>query len=216
MNEKNIMYNELISVFDKIAKKMNLDFQNGFLDDVFETDYCITRVDLPECSDDEIETCKMDWIHSKKDDFIYSVICELYPNVNHSNENYYEKFYDECFQYLIDKTFKNSSIKENYIMKYKVVDLEKTIEEKNIKKVDIDDIMNLYYYFYKDDNIGSYDMNTLLSEGYYYAQLEENYYTMCSFFSGELYIHDFNNLLDGIKWLVDDESYDESSILSDC
>ena len=99
---------------------------------------------------------------------------------------------------------------------YKVVDLSKTIEEKNIKKVDIDDIMNLYYYFYKDDNIGSYNMNTLLSEGYYYAQLEENYYTMCSFINEELYIHDFNNLLDGVKWLVDDESYDESSILSDC
>ena len=108
-----MMKNELIPVFDKIAKKMNLDFQNGFLDDVFETDYCITRVDLPECSDDEIETCKMDWIHSKKDDFIYSVICELYPNVYHSNENYYEKFYDECFQYLIDKTFKENNMK-NY------------------------------------------------------------------------------------------------------
>lgn len=99
---------------------------------------------------------------------------------------------------------------------YKVIDLNKTIEEFNIKQVDIDDIMNVYYYFYKDDNIGNYDKTTLLPQGLYYAQLEENYYTMCCFMNGELYIHDFNNLLDGVKWLVDDESYDQNSVMSDC
>ena len=99
---------------------------------------------------------------------------------------------------------------------YRVVDLNKTIEEFNIQKTKIDDIMNVYYYFYRDDNIGNYNQDTLLAQGLYYAQLEENYYTMCCFMDGELYIHDFNNLLDGVKWLVDDDSYNENSILSDC
>lgn len=107
MDKFNIMYNELIPVFDKIAEKMNIDFKNGFLDDDFETDYGITRTDLPECSEDEIEICKMDWIHSIKDNFIYYVIQELHHvGINDNLEKYYEKYYDMCFDYLIDKTFK--------------------------------------------------------------------------------------------------------------
>ena len=115
MNKNNIMYNELISVFDKIAEKMNLDFKNSFLDDNFETDYCITRPDLPECSEDEIEICKMDWIHSVKEKFLYAVIQELHSNeINSDNsEKYYEKYYDVCFDYLIDKTFEDHNQKIN-------------------------------------------------------------------------------------------------------
>lgn len=111
MNTNKILPNELLPVFDKIAQKMNLDFKNGFLDDVFETDYCITRPDLPECSEDEIETCKMDWIHSIKEDFLYYVVQELHSdkikdyNASKYYENYCEKYYDMCFNYLIDKTF---------------------------------------------------------------------------------------------------------------
>ena len=107
MNINKILPNELLPVFDKVAQKMNLDFKNGFLDDDFETDYCITRPDLPECTEDEIEICKMDWIHSIKEDFLYDVIQELHPNeINSDNsEKYYEKYYDNCFDYLIDKTF---------------------------------------------------------------------------------------------------------------
>lgn len=99
---------------------------------------------------------------------------------------------------------------------YRVTNLEETIQKFNIKKVNIDDIMNVYYYFYRNDNIGHYNQDTLLVQGLYYAQLEEHYYTMCCFMNGELYIHDFNNLLDGVKWLVDDDSYDEKSVLSYC
>lgn len=115
MNINKMLPNELLPVFDKIAKKMELDFKNGFLDDVFETDYCITRTDLPECSKDEIEICKMDWIHSIKEDFLYAVIEELHPNeINSDNsekywEKYWEKYYDDCFDYLINKTFENEN-----------------------------------------------------------------------------------------------------------
>lgn len=109
MEENYIIYNNFISVFDKIAQKLDIDFNNGFLDDDFETDYCITRPDLPECSEDEIEMCKMDWIHSIKENFLYSVIQELHPDkINDEDlEKYYEKYYDMCFDYLIDKTFEN-------------------------------------------------------------------------------------------------------------
>lgn len=106
MNINKILPNELLPVFDKVAQKMNLDFKDGFLDDDFETDYCITRPDLPECTEDEIETCKMDWIHSIKEDFLYAVISEIHPNITVDNsEKYYEQYYDEVFDYLIDKTF---------------------------------------------------------------------------------------------------------------
>ena len=110
MKKNNIMKNELLPVYKKIAQKMNLDFKYGFLDDVFETDYCITRPDLPECSEDEIEICKMDWIHSIKENFLYSVIQELHGDeINSDNsEKYYEKYYDMCFDYLIEKTFEKS------------------------------------------------------------------------------------------------------------
>jgi hypothetical protein len=94
---------------------------------------------------------------------------------------------------------------------YKVINLEQTIKEFNIQEVEIDNIMDVYYCFEREES----DLATnFLKEGYYYAKIDENYYTMCQFLSGELYIHDFNNLLDGVKWLVDDVSYDESSIIS--
>lgn len=110
MKKNIIMKNELLPVYEKIAQKMNIDFINGFLDDDFETDYCITRPDLPECSEDEIEICKMDWIHSIKENFLYLVIQELHGDeINSDNsEKYYEKYYDGCFDYLIDKTFEKS------------------------------------------------------------------------------------------------------------
>lgn len=108
MNTNKILPNELLPVFDKVAQKMNLDFKDGFLDDDFETDYCITRPDLPECTEDEIEICKMDWIHSIKEDFLYAVIQELHHvGVDDDLSEYYEKYYDMCFNYLIDKTFEN-------------------------------------------------------------------------------------------------------------
>lgn len=115
MNINKILPNELLPVFEKIAKEMELDFKNGFLDDVFETDYCITRTDLPECSKDEIEICKMDWIHSIKEDFLHGVIQELHPNeINSDNsEKYYETYYNDCFDYLINKTFEVQNQKIN-------------------------------------------------------------------------------------------------------
>lgn len=95
----------------------------------------------------------------------------------------------------------------------KVINLEQTIKEFNIQEVEIDNIMDVYYCFEREES----DLATnFLKEGYYYAKIDEDYYTMCQFLDGYLFIHDFNNLLDGVKWLVDDESYDESSMISDC
>ena len=97
----------LPEVYDKVAKDMKINFRTGFLVDTFETDTCVCADTFYECSDEEVEECIMDWIHSYKDNFIYNVISRVYPEIKISDEleKHYEKFCDGCFDYLVKRAF---------------------------------------------------------------------------------------------------------------
>ena len=102
----------LDKIYDRIAKNLKIDFENDWLNDNYDTDMAVTKENLPECSEEEIEVCKMDWIHSIKENFLSVVIDELTKNNkdNFQKEDYYEVFYEDVFNYLINKTFKKESM----------------------------------------------------------------------------------------------------------
>lgn len=107
------MKTKLEKIYDEVAKEMNLDFKRGFLNDDFESDVSVREEELSEYSPEDIETCKMDWIHSIRDDFLYRVILKTHPDledIGEEEEKYYEEYYDGCFDYLVMKTFESSVI----------------------------------------------------------------------------------------------------------
>lgn len=99
--------NKLLKVYDEVAKEMKINFRTGFLVDTFETDTYVCADTFYECSDEEIEECIMDWIHSFKELFVYKVISKVHPEIKISDEleKHYEEFYDGCFDYLIKHAF---------------------------------------------------------------------------------------------------------------
>ena len=102
------MKTKLEKIYDEVAVEMCLDFETGFLKDDFESDVSVCEETLAECSSDDIETCKMDWVHSIKDKFLYEVIFKVHPGYEideEHGEEYYEEFYDGCFAYLVNRTF---------------------------------------------------------------------------------------------------------------
>ena len=98
----------LDKVYDRIAKNLKINFENDWLNDNYDTDTAVTKENLSECSEEEIEECKMDWIHSIKENFLSVAIDELTKEDKNKipKDEFYELFYEDVFNYLINKTFK--------------------------------------------------------------------------------------------------------------